>query len=183
LDAAECPPEVIREIEPMTRAYLLVLTLLITLVCTKAQTSKGEIISPDDEYNVKRFVTPVDLQIARRAKQILDRPDKWDRADTRVCRVKACNNGCPTSAKMFSLYCALERATRELTGGFEHRGAVVQEARFVIDEIAANQKDFQHRLQGYNNSRETTFDDIQKVLLLVEDRIRKRLAEQSRSSR
>jgi hypothetical protein len=34
--------------------------------------------------------------------------------------------------------------------------------RFVIDEIAANQKDFQHRLQGYNNSRVTTFDDIQK---------------------
>ena len=167
----------------MTRAYLLVFALLIPLVCTKAQTSKGEIIiSPDDECNVKRPVTPVDLQIVRRAKQILDRPDKWDRADTRVCRVKACNNGCPTSAKTFSLYCALERATRELTGGFEHRGAVVQEARFVIDEIAANQKDFQHRLQGYNNSRETTFDDIQKVLL-VEDRIRERLAEQPRSSR
>jgi hypothetical protein len=80
-------------------------------------------------------------------------------------------------AKTFSLYCALERATEEVTGAFEHRGAVMQEARFVIDEIAANQKDFQHRLQGFNNSPNTTFDDIQKVLLLLEDRIRSHLAE------
>jgi hypothetical protein len=82
-------------------------------------------------------------------------------------------------ATTFSLYCALERATEEVTG-FEHRGAVMQEARFVIDEIAANRNDFQHRLQGFNNSTETTFDDIQKVIRLLEDRIQKRLAEQVR---
>src|SRR5262245_55949698 len=144
--------------------------------------TQGKAISLDDEYNVKLPVTPADLRIAQRAKQILNRPEKWDRADTRVCRVNACNSGCPTSAKTFSLYCALERATEEVTGAFEHRGAVMQEARFVIDEIAAK-KDFQHRLEGFNNSPNTTFDDIQKVLLLLENRIRRHLAEASRPTR
>jgi hypothetical protein len=109
----------------MRPAYLLIVALLIPPVCTKAQTREGDIISLDDEYNAKRSVTPVDVQIAQRAKQIIDRPEKWDRADTRVCRVKACNSGCLASAKTFSLYCALERATKELTGGFEHRGSVM----------------------------------------------------------
>src|SRR5262245_29171955 len=167
----------------MTRAFALVFALLIPLVVARAQTPQGEIISLDDEYNVTLPASPEDLRIVQRAKQILNRPEKWDRSDTRVCRVKACNLGCPTSAKTFSLYCTLKRATEEVTGAFEHRGRVMQEARFVIDEIAANRKDFEHRLQGYNNSPDTTFVDIQNVLLLLEDRIRKRLAQQPEPAR
>ena len=60
-----------KEAELMMRACLLILALLIPLACAKAQTSQGEIISLNDEYNVKRPVTPIDLQIAQRAKQIL----------------------------------------------------------------------------------------------------------------
>jgi uncharacterized protein YkuJ len=176
-------PKLIKEIEPMTRAFALVFVLLIPLVAARAQTPQGEIISLDDEYNLTLPASPEDLRIVQRAKQILNRPEKWDRSDTRVCHVKACNLGCPTLAQTFSLYCALKRATEEVTRRFEHRGRVMQEARFVIDEIAVNRKDFEHRLQGYNNSPERTFDDIQKVLLLLEDRIRKRLAEQPRPTR
>jgi len=167
----------------MIRTFALVFALLIPFLAAREQTPQGKIISLDDEYNVKLPVTPADLRIAQRAKQILNRPEKWDRADTRVCRVSACNSGCATLAKTFSLYCALERATEEVTGAFEHRGAVMQEARFVIDEIAANQKDFQHRLEGFNNSPNTTFDDIQKVLLLLEEHIRRHLAEGTRPTR
>ena len=162
----------------MTRKFALAIVLLIPLADSIAQTLQAPIVPFYDELNLRLPVTPVDLQIVLRAKQILNRPEKWDQSDTRLCRVKACTNGCPTLATTFSLYCALERATEEVTG-FEHRGAVMQEARFVIDEIAANRNDFQHRLQGFNNSTETTFDDIQKVLRLLEDRIQKRLAEQT----
>ena len=52
---------------------------------------------------------------------VLNSPSKWNRADTRDC---------PANAKTFSLYCALETATNEVSGKFEHRGAAMQEARF-----------------------------------------------------
>jgi hypothetical protein len=71
----------------------------------------------------------------------------------------------------------LEKATNEVTGNFEHRGAAMQEARFVIDAIAPN-ANYEHRLMGYNNDPKTTFADIQKVFDLLEQRITKRLTEQ-----
>lgn len=114
-------------------------------------------------------VTKADLGIVQRAREILDSPSKWNRADTRVC---------PATAKTFSLYCALEKATDEVSGKFAHRGAAMQEARFVIDDIAPNRKSYHHRLMDYNNDPTTTFADIQKVFLLMEERITKRLADQ-----
>jgi hypothetical protein len=171
-------PEVIKKIGRMTGAFVA-FAILISLMNAQAQRPQGQIISPDDDSNVKVPATPEDLRIVQRAQQILDRPEKWNRADTRLCRIKACNNGCPTVAKTFSLYCALKKATEEVKDGhFEHRGAVMQEARFVIDEIATSRADFQHRLQGYNNHPNTTFADIQTVFRLLGDRLRSRLAEQ-----
>jgi hypothetical protein len=125
--------------------------------------------APDDS-EVRPPVTKADLQIVQRARQILNSPAKWNRADTRVCA--------PT-AKTFSLYCALEKATDEVSGNFKHRGAAMQEARFVIDDIAPNAKSYPHRLMGYNNDPTTTFADIQKVFRLLNERIAKRLSEQS----
>jgi hypothetical protein len=95
----------------------------------------------------------------------------WNRADTRVC---------PADAKTFSLYCALEKATNQVNSKFEHRGAAMQEARFVIDEIAPDRKNYEHRLKDYNNDPMTTFADVQKFFQLLEERISKRLEEESR---
>ena len=50
-----------------------------------------------------------------------------------------------------------------MSGNFEHRGAAMQEARFVIEKIAPNRDSYNHRLMGYNNDPTTTFADIQKV--------------------
>jgi hypothetical protein len=115
-------------------------------------------------------VTKADLKIVQRAREILSDPSKWNRADTRDC---------PDDAKTFSLYCSLEKATREVTGDFQHRGAAMQEARFVIDDIAPNRQKYHHRLMDYNNDPSTTFRDIQKVFRLMENRITKRLREES----
>jgi len=49
----------------------------------------------------------------------------------------------------------------------------------VIDEIAPNRKSYKHRLMDYNNDPTTTFADIQKFFRLLEDRIPKRLTEES----
>src|SRR5262249_10542546 len=78
-------------------------------------------------------VTKADLKIVQRARKILNDPSKWNRSDTRDC---------PDDANTFSLYCSLEKATQEVTGSFQHRNAAMQEARFVIDEIAPNRKNY-----------------------------------------
>jgi hypothetical protein len=124
-----------------------------------------------DDSNVRPPVTGADLRIAKRAQEILDTPSKWNRADTR---------NCPAAARTFSLYCALERATDEVSGNFKHRGAAMQEARFVIDDVAPNAKSYEHRLMGYNNDPTTSFADIQRFFTLLQDRIRRRLADQQK---
>ena len=112
-----------------------------------------------------------DIQIVRRARAILSSPAKWNRADNREC---------PATQKTYSLYCALEKATDEVTHNFEHRGAAMQESRFAIDEVLAKGNHYEHRLMDYNNDPKTTFGDVQKFFNLIEDRIRKRLAAQGR---
>jgi len=118
-----------------------------------------------NDSNVRPPITKVDLQIVKRAREILDAPSKWNRADNRICKPEA---------KTFSLYCALQMATIEIGGSAEHRGAALQEARFVIDEIAAD-RNYEHRLMNYNNDPTTTFADIQEVLRITESLITLRL--------
>ena len=111
-------------------------------------------------------VTEGDVRIAVRAREILNSPEKWNRADNRVC---------PTNQATFSLYCALEKATEEVSKNFEHRGAAMQEARFVIDEVLARGNHYEHRLMNYNNDPKTTFADVQRFFDLLEQRIKERL--------
>jgi hypothetical protein len=59
-------------------------------------------------------------------------------------------------------------ASKQVSEKFEHRGAALQETRFVIDEIAADRA-YDHRLMDYNNDPSTSFADIQQVLRIVED--------------
>ncbi len=125
-----------------------------------------------DDPDARPPVMQDDVKIVQRAQQILDSPSKWDRADTRVC---------PADAKTFSLYCALEKATNEVSGKFEHRGAAMQEARFVIDEIAPNRKNYHHRLMDYNNDPTTTFADVQTFFHKLQDRVAARLKDQSKA--
>ncbi len=94
------------------------------------------------------------MRIVERASRILSSPAKWNRADNRVC---------PAQATTFSLYCALEKATGEVSGRYEHRGAAMQDARFVIEHIAPNWKAYSQCLMDYNNDPRTTFADIPKV--------------------
>ena len=111
-------------------------------------------------------VSKDDIRIVRRASEILNSPAKWNRADNRKC---------PAAQTTYSLYCALEKATEEISEKFEHRGAAMQQARFVIDEDLAKGNHYQHRLMDYNNDPKTTFADVQKFFALLEERIKKRL--------
>ena len=142
-------------------AYIIFACVLLPFA-VKAQVAPAQSAS---DSNVRPPITKADLQIVKRAREILDSPAKWNRADNRVC---------PAEAKTFSLYCALETATTEIGGKAEHRGAALQEARFVIDEIAG-ERNYEHRLMNYNNDPTTTFADIQEVLRITESLITLRL--------
>ena len=137
--------------------------LLLSPIYASSQGTKLQ--SNVDDSNVRPAVTKTDLQIAKRAREILNSESKWNRADNRIC---------PAEAKTVSLYCALQMATVEVGGKAEHRGAALQEARFVIDEIGRD-RNYEHRLMNYNNDRTTTFSDIQEVLRITESLIRLRL--------
>lgn len=110
--------------------------------------------------------TTNDLKIIQHAEAILNSPAKWNRAD---------NRHCPTAATTFSLYCALDRATVEVEGQFQHRGAAMQQARFVIDDNLAKGNHYHHRLMDYNNDPNTTFADTQTFFNLLAQRIQKQL--------
>lgn len=139
------------------------IAVLLSPIYAGAQGTKSQ--ADSDDSNVRPAVTKTDLQIVRRARELLNSESKWNRADNRIC---------PAEAKTVSVYCALQMATVEVGGKAEHRGAALQEARFVIDEIARD-RNYEHRLMNYNNDRTTTFSDIQEVLRITESLITLRL--------
>jgi len=147
-----------------TRVVALVFVALATMQATAAQS--------DDDLQSRPPVSKLDVEIVKRAREILDSPEKWGRADNRIC---------PDSETHFSLYCALEKATREVTGDFAHRGAVMQEARFVIDNDLAPKNHYDHRLMDYNNDPKTTFADVRRFFDFLQGRIEGRLEDQEAS--
>ena len=151
-----------KEIATYFGGWLFVAVLLSPLSANAQGTAPQSAV---DDSKVRPPATKADLQIVKRAREILDTPSKWNRADNRVC---------PAEAKTVSLYCALQMATIEVGGKAEHRGAALQEARFVIDEIAVD-RNYEHRLMNYNNDPTTTFADIQEVLRITESLITLRL--------
>jgi hypothetical protein len=136
-------------------------------LCALTSAQDPKFTGPSD---ARPRVSEGDLRIVRRAREILNSPGKWNRSDNREC---------PAAQVTYSLYCALEKATSEVSKKFEHRGAAMQEARFAIDEVLAKGNHYKHRLMDYNNDPKTTFADVEKFFTLIEERIKKRLAEQS----
>jgi hypothetical protein len=114
-------------------------------------------------------VTEADLHIIARTREILDSEAKWNRADTQ---------NCPADATTFSLFCALQKASQEVNGSFDNRGAAVQEVRFAIDDVVANTKHYNSRITDYNNDSGTTFENIQQLLRTVENSLTEKMAQQ-----
>ncbi len=152
-----------RSSQAIVTLYVVIAALLPSFaVSAEAPATQAPVA---DDSDARPPVTEGDLQIVKGARELLNSPSKWNRADNRKCA---------QDAKTFSLYCALQGATIEVGKKFEHRGAALQEMRFVIDEIAATRK-YDHRLMDYNNDPTTSFADIQEVLRITESLISLRL--------
>lgn len=150
----------------MRRMLFLVEAMVLIHAALGAQTVPGRTLP--EAYRAKTPVTADDLRIAQHAAEILGAPEKWNHIDT---------ESCPAGAKAFSLYCALEKASQEVTGQEDDRSAVMQEARIATDLMAP--KKYGARLVDYNNDPGTTFQDIQEFSRILRNRLTRRMAEEA----
>lgn len=97
-----------------------------------------------------------DLKIIQRADSILSSPSIWNKQDDRECTDDI-------STGHYSLYCALYKASIEITGIYVHRKAAMQIVRFTLEKYE-NGRVKNHRLMDWNNHPATTFDEVKKVL-------------------
>src|SRR5258708_33602318 len=65
----------------------------------------------------------LDREILAEAATIITADSVWNRADNRKCA---------PAATTWSIYCAVQRATIEVTGGFHHRRTAMQMAAQVV---------------------------------------------------
>jgi hypothetical protein len=95
----------------------------------------------------------LDQEILVRAMKIISSDSTWNRADNREC---------PANATKWSIYCALEQAEIEVTGGFHHRRPAGELVREVVDE-RAKARNYNHRMMDYNNDPTTTLADVRSL--------------------
>jgi len=115
------------------------------------------------DVDATREVAPsgLDRDIVLRARQLLATDAVWNRAD---------NRRCPPAATTLSIYCAMERATIDVTGAFHHRRPALQVVRTIVDERTAG-RPYQHRLMDYNNDTTTTMADVRSLFDQALERI------------
>ena len=95
----------------------------------------------------------LDKAIVQRASAILSSVTVWNRKDNRVC---------PPDATQWSIYCAMQKATVEVSGAADHRRPAMEAVRTIIDARSAG-RNYQHRLMDYNNDPTTTLADVQSL--------------------
>jgi hypothetical protein len=148
------------------RSRLLTLSLLF-LTAGGVLASEPGPGAPAYERRDQR-VTKDDLLVLRAADRLLGDESRWNRHDTRVC---------PRAARTWSLFCALEAASLEVLGEYDHRRAALQEVRFVIDDLIEDKAKLGgHRLMGFNNLPTTRFADIKRVLKTAAEAVAAKLA-------
>lgn len=69
---------------------------------------------------------------------------------------------CPADATVWSIYCAMEKATIEVTGAFHHTRPALDVVRDVIEQRSAG-RNYQHLLKDYNNDPRTHLSDVQSL--------------------
>ncbi len=111
-----------------------------------------------------RPATRDDAAILERADSILSDRSKWNPNDTRRCA---------DSDAVWSLFCALQKASIEILGEYDHRRVAIQEVRFAIEDVAP--RDYTHRLMEFNNLASTRFEDVKRVIAMARVRVASRL--------
>jgi len=159
----------------MTRMLVFCASMAIASIASAQGRSTADGLTNTSDALERRDqpVTENDLRILVRANQILSSPAVWNRHDTRECH---------ETDKTWSLFCALEKASREILKEYRHREVALQEVRFAIEDVTDG-REFYHRLMDYNNLPDTQLADVKRVLTIATHRVRIRLGEQKKAGR
>lgn len=122
--------------------------------------------NPDSERR-DNSVSEEDVEILAGATRLLADESGWNRSDDREC-----DDDEATDKR--SLFCALQKASIEVLGEYDHRRVALQEVRFAIQDVTGG-REFAHRLMDFNNLAETTLADIHDVLRISTERVEARL--------
>jgi|GEM_PF-1138026 len=113
--------------------------------------------------------TQKDLQILQMAKSLLLDSTDWNSNDDRKCEDDIeCNK--------WSLFCALRNSSIQVTGEYNHHNTAMQTVRNIIFELNP-EIEFEHALMDCNNSENTNFSDIIRILDIAVNKIKQQLAE------
>ena len=96
-------------------------------------------------------------------KKFIKDEKSWHKNDDRNCEDDIEKN-------CYSLFCALQRASIEFEGEYNHRNAIMQKIRQTIVKIYPS-KEWKHRLRDFNNMPETDFDILMELLNRVESEV------------
>lgn len=113
-------------------------------------------------------VSQQDVDIIVEAQALLADESKWTRHEQTQCDL---------DATQWTLFCALQKASYNVAGGFELRRAALEETRSVIDERMGPES-LERRLIDFNNQPSTGFEDVRAVLDKALQRVKARLARQ-----
>ncbi len=140
--------------------------LVILFTCLFGATYSQE---PGDTLSENRKLNfdSTDLKIVQRADFILSDTATWHKQDDRECDDDIANG-------KYSLFCALYKASVDVTGAYIHRSAAMQITRFILEKYE-NGRVNNHRLMDWNNHPDTTFEDVKKVLEESIDTIKQHL--------
>lgn len=141
----------------MKKIFILFSLLLISQITT------GQINKEDRNLEFD----PIDLEIIRRADSILSDKSKWNKGDDRQCEDDITN-------EKYSLFCALYKASIDITGEYIHRRPAIQIVRFTLEKYE-NGRVKNHRLMDWNNHLDTTFEEVKMVLTESSDTIERKL--------
>jgi hypothetical protein len=145
--------------------FLLLGSFLIFGVIGVYKTENGIVLGLPDFEKRDIHVSQVDLDILTKADTLLPNESRWRKGRASNC----------SQSEKLDLYCALERASVEVTGKYIHRQPALQEVRFSIDDHYRDRWE-KHRLIDFNFNKDTSFEDVKSVLAQAIDTVTKKLA-------
>jgi hypothetical protein len=122
-------------------------------------TAQGLTLDVDSAHEVPP--NDLDRAIVQRAAAMLSSTSVWNRKDNRQCA---------PGATSWSIYCAMEAATAEVTGGMDHRRPAMEVVREIVEDRTTG-RGYNHRLMDYNNDPTTTLDDVQSLFRATLERM------------
>ncbi len=136
----------------MEKASMLLLVIHLNSLFIYGQVRPDS--SNQEDRNLK--FDSSDLRIIQRADSILSDSLKWNKQDDRECADDIATG-------RYSLYCALYKASIDITGEYIHRRAAMQIVRFTLEKYDDGRVK-NHRLMDWNNHPATTFSEVKRVL-------------------